>query len=233
VDVRILVPGSSDIILMQALSRAAYRPLLEAGVRIFEWNGPMIHAKSAVSDGHWARIGSTNLNIASWIGNCELDVVVEDEEFAQKVAEMYEEDLQHSTEIVLGGRYRVRATNHPEARRPRSHQARGSAGSINRTAAGAIGIGSAIGAAITSRRALGPAEATILVGAGLALLALALIALFFPRVITIPLALIGGWLAVALLSMAYKLRAEKRAATGGLPAHGSKAHSSTRRDNEQ
>ena len=232
VDVRLLVPGSSDITLMQALSRAAYRPLLESGVRIFEWNGPMIHAKSAVSNGHWARIGSTNLNIASWIGNCELDVVVEDEGFAQTVAEMYEEDLQHSTEIVLAGRNRVRATNHPEPRRPRSHRVGGSAGSINRTAAGAIGIGSAIGAALTSRRALGPAEATIMAGAGLVLLALALIAVFFPRVITIPLALIGGWLAVALLNRAYKLRDEKRAATGGLSAHSSKSHSPTGRDNE-
>ena len=64
---------------MQAISRAGYRALLEAGVRVFEWNGPMIHAKTAVADGRWARVGSTNLNVASWIGNRELDVVVEDE----------------------------------------------------------------------------------------------------------------------------------------------------------
>ena len=40
----------------------------------------MVHAKTAVADGRWARIGSTNLNISSWIGNWELDVVIEDEE---------------------------------------------------------------------------------------------------------------------------------------------------------
>ena len=80
VDVRLLVPGrGSDIALMQAISRAGYRPLLEAGVRVFEWNGPMLHAKTAVADARWARVGSTNLNLASWIGNRELDVVVEDE----------------------------------------------------------------------------------------------------------------------------------------------------------
>jgi cardiolipin synthase len=46
------------------------------GVRV-RWNGTMLHAKTAVADGHWARVGSTNLNLASWFGNCELDVVVE------------------------------------------------------------------------------------------------------------------------------------------------------------
>ena len=59
VDVRLLVPGGSDLPLVQPLSRAGYRPLLEAGVRIFEWNGTMIHAKTAVADGRWARVGST------------------------------------------------------------------------------------------------------------------------------------------------------------------------------
>jgi cardiolipin synthase len=67
VDVRLLVPGAgSDIALVQAFSRAGYRTLLEGGVCVFEWNGPMMHAKTAVADGHWARVGSTNRNVASW-----------------------------------------------------------------------------------------------------------------------------------------------------------------------
>src|SRR5262249_45426442 len=74
VDVRLLVPNGTDIALLRPLSRAGYRTLLEAGVRVFEWNGSMMHAKTAVADGRWARVGSTNLNIASWLGNCELDV---------------------------------------------------------------------------------------------------------------------------------------------------------------
>ncbi len=66
VDVRLLVPGAgSDVPMMQAVSRAGYRALLEAGVRVFEWNGPMLHAKTAVADARWARVGSTNLNLAS------------------------------------------------------------------------------------------------------------------------------------------------------------------------
>src|SRR5262249_36477305 len=82
VDVRLLVPGTSDVPFVGALSRTGYRPLLEAGVRVFEWNGSMMHAKCAVADGHWARVGSTNLNIASWDGNLEIDVAVEEDTFA-------------------------------------------------------------------------------------------------------------------------------------------------------
>ncbi|HEX6880186.1 MAG TPA: phospholipase D-like domain-containing protein, partial [Terriglobales bacterium] len=58
VDVRLLVPNATDIPLLRPLSRSGYRPLLEAGVRVFEWNGTMIHAKTAVADGRWARVGS-------------------------------------------------------------------------------------------------------------------------------------------------------------------------------
>ena len=78
VDVRLLVPGSSNWPLVGALSKAAYRPLLQAGVRVFEWNGPMLHAKTAVADGCWTRIGSSNSNLASWVSNRELDVTIMD-----------------------------------------------------------------------------------------------------------------------------------------------------------
>src|SRR5690606_13767235 len=98
VDVRVLVPGSTDIPLMRAFSRAGYRPLLEAGVRVFEWNGPMIHAKTAVADQQWARIGTSNLNMASWLGNYELDVIVEDSRIASFMSEQYLADLENATE---------------------------------------------------------------------------------------------------------------------------------------
>ena len=118
VDVRLLVPNGTDIPLLRPLSRAGYRPLLEAGVRVFEWNGTMLHAKTAVADGHWARVGSTNLNIASWFGNCELDAVVEDESFAREMEEMYLEDLANATEVVLDEKRKVRAPGEPRHRLP-------------------------------------------------------------------------------------------------------------------
>ncbi|NDP42025.1 MAG: phosphatidylserine/phosphatidylglycerophosphate/cardiolipin synthase family protein, partial [Aromatoleum sp.] len=108
VDVRLLVPGASDLPALSALSRANYRPLLEAGVRVFEWRGTMLHAKSAVADGLWSRVGSTNLNVASWMNNYELDVAIEDAGFAQQMSAQYDKDLARATEIVLTERNRVR-----------------------------------------------------------------------------------------------------------------------------
>jgi cardiolipin synthase len=113
VDVRLLVPNATDLPLVRPLSRAGYRPLLEAGVRVFEWNGTMLHAKTAVADGRWARVGSTNLNIASWLGNCELDAMVEDDAFAARMEEMYERDLRNATEVILDDRRRMRTPGEP------------------------------------------------------------------------------------------------------------------------
>ncbi len=106
VDVRLLVPGATDIPIMRTISRAGYKPLLEAGVRVFEWNGSMVHAKTAVADGYWARVGSTNLNLASWIQNYELDVVIENEDFAREMEEMYLADIENATEVVLKTGYK-------------------------------------------------------------------------------------------------------------------------------
>lgn len=118
VDVRLLVPNGTDIPILRPLSRVGYRSLLEAGVRVFEWNGTMLHAKTAVADGHWARVGSTNLNIASWLGNCELDAVIEDEVFAAEMEEMYLGDLENATELALDHRHKVRAPGEPRHPRP-------------------------------------------------------------------------------------------------------------------
>ena len=203
VDVRLLVPGASDIQVLVPLSRSGYRPLLEAGVRVFEWNGRMLHAKTAVADGRWARVGSTNLNLASWLGNWELDVAVEDEAFAGAMQDMYMEDLTHATEIVLNERKSVRTTGYPE---PRPFGERPVSGSAGRLAAGAISVGNTIGAAITNRRVLGPAEAKVMALAALVLLALAAVVAMWPLVLVVPLTLFSAWLAIALLMKAYQLR---------------------------
>ncbi|HWS87314.1 MAG TPA: phospholipase D-like domain-containing protein [Pyrinomonadaceae bacterium] len=205
VDVRLLVPSASDIPVVSALSRANYRALLEAGVRVFEWNGPMIHAKTSVVDGKWARVGSTNLNVASWMGNWELDVTVEDAGFAKQMEEMYCRDLEHATEIVISERRRVRPLGPPRPRKGR-RQRTSRKGSTSRAAAGVIGVGSAVGAAITNRRVLGPAEARLMTTAGGILLGLSIIAVKWPRGITYPLAFMGTWIALALFIRAYKLR---------------------------
>jgi cardiolipin synthase len=203
VDVRLLVPNGTDIPLLRPLSRSGYRPLLEAGVRVFEWNGTMIHAKTAVADGRWARVGSTNLNISSWLGNCELDAVVEDESFARAMEEMYLQDLTNATEVVLNTRRKVRAPGEPR----RTHPVRTSGGgSSGRAAAGAARIGNAVSAAFTGRRVLEPVEARLMTGFGALLLVLAVLFALFPRLLAYPLLIIFFWLGASLLYRGHKLR---------------------------
>src|SRR5205085_9403667 len=153
VDVRLLVPNATDIPIIRPLSRSGYRPLLEAGVRIFEWNGTMIHAKSAVADGRWARVGSTNLNIASWVGNYEMDAMIEEAQFAEQMEQQYLRDLQNATEVVLDTRQKVHAPGEPIHPLPLATSGGGSAG---RAAAGALRIANAVGVAFTDRRVLQP-----------------------------------------------------------------------------
>jgi cardiolipin synthase A/B len=99
VDVRLLVPGSSDIPLIRNLSRIGYRDLLRSGVRIYEWDGPMLHAKSIVCDDRWVRIGSSNLNPSSLLGNYELDVLIEDPGLAQAMEDQFRHDMARSREV--------------------------------------------------------------------------------------------------------------------------------------
>ncbi len=220
VDVRLLLPRTSDIPIIRTLSRSGYRSLLEAGVRLFEWEGPMLHAKTAVADGRWARVGSTNLNIASWLGNWELDVVIEDEGFGREMEEMYLADLGHSTEIVLKEKLKVipnlsLSRPMPMAERPQ-HRKRVE-GSAGHAVAGLLRVGNTVGAAITSRRALGPAEVGGMFLAAILFLGLAFVGAMWPRTIAIPGVVFAVWVALALLIRVYRLyrkRGQQEASSG-------------------
>jgi cardiolipin synthase len=226
VDVRLLIPNASDLPVIRALSRAGYRPLLEGGVRVFEWNGSMLHAKTAVVDGRWSRIGSSNLNVASFIGNYELDVAIDHVGVAREMQQMYLRDLDNATEIVLS-RNRLRDVGpdgNPIERRPilriprarqRETQSRrkGSA-----AAAGAIRVANAVGAAMTNHRVLGPAEGGLLLASGLALVAVAVLATVWPRVLAAPLTFLALWLGLAFTWRAFRLKARGRARSETKPA---------------
>ena len=101
VDVRVLVPATNNIRWIGAASRTGYRQFLEAGVRIFEYGGPMIHAKTVVADGWWSKVGSTNLNFSSLFANWEIDLVAEDAGFASEMERLFEEDLSAASEVHL------------------------------------------------------------------------------------------------------------------------------------
>ncbi|HJW06607.1 MAG TPA: phospholipase D-like domain-containing protein [Rhodanobacter sp.] len=199
VDVRLLVPGSSDIPVVAGLSRSGYRPLLKAGIRVFEWNGSMLHAKTAVADGQWARVGSSNLNIASWLGNRELDVAVEDAGFATQLAAQYEQDLGNATEIVLAPR-RHRHGNGERVRRSeaRPSRLRHVGGSSGRAAAGALRIANSVGAALANRRVLDDSGSGSLTVGTLALAVLAVVGFAWPAWIGWPFGAFAAWFALNL-----------------------------------
>jgi phosphatidylserine/phosphatidylglycerophosphate/cardiolipin synthase-like enzyme len=197
VDVRLLLPQGSDIGWTVPLSRTLYRSLLEAGVRIFEWNGTMVHAKTAVADRMWARVGSSNLNITSWLGNWELDVAVEDATFGEQMAAQFEQDLKQSTEIVLH-RWRKRTPQPVHA----TVRAQRSARRVVRTV---TGVGRSLGAAVTGSRPLDDFEIGPLAAVGAFLTAVALGVFWVPEVLAWSVAIVAGWTGIGFLYEAFNL----------------------------
>jgi cardiolipin synthase len=207
VDVRLLVPGSSNWPLVGALSKSAYRPLLQAGVRVFEWNGPMIHAKTAVADGVWTRIGSSNSNLASWVTNRELDVTIKDHGLAAQMEAMFLEDMENSTEVVMArGRTGIDRPTTPDDGADADTRTR-----AGRMLSGAIGLGSTLVASFSRRRELHPEESLVVLGGAGVLILLGAIALLLPRVVAIIVAVAAIWPGIVLLIRSLKLwRADLR-----------------------
>ena len=101
VDVRVLVPSRYDHPWIRLAARYHYRRLLLNGVRIWEWRGEMMHAKTSVVDSRWTRIGSTDYNPLGIAINFELDAVIEDRVLGIQAEAMFLEDLDQSKEITI------------------------------------------------------------------------------------------------------------------------------------
>lgn len=214
VDVRILVPAHNNWPWVGSLSRGGYRVLLEAGVRIFEWQGPMIHAKTAVADSTWCRVGSSNLNAASLLGNWEMDVGVLDPGLARAMEGLFLADLASSVEIVLPGRRLVVSGVGPEGAVPAAasgpeprvasldpegtFQERleiwmGEGGTVHGfRMADLVRAGSSLGEAIAGRRTLGREDRTVLGTLSVFFLILSGIAILVPRWV--------GWFVAGVLA---------------------------------
>lgn len=102
VDVRVLVPSRSDVWFMSFIARAYYRPLLKAGVRVFEYQPRFLHAKSLVVDNQ-ALIGTSNLNRRSFLHDLEVDVRIDNPATVEDLAEKYLFDVRDSIEIFNRG----------------------------------------------------------------------------------------------------------------------------------
>jgi cardiolipin synthase len=231
VDVRILVPAHHNWPIVGSMSRGGYRFLLESGVRLFEWQGPMIHAKTAVVDGVWCRVGSSNLNGASLMGNWELDVGVLDTGLGRQLAGLFMADLASSVEIVLPGKAAVRPgavstgggisteSLDPEGSLPRrlEQQIRTMRQRPGRlTLASIVRAREAFGAALAGDRQLGREDRTVLGLASTGLIVVAFVAALVPAAIGWLVVVSAGWLGLTTGARAFlqarRARSEERAA---------------------
>jgi len=101
VDVRLVLPGRTDSALVFHAGRSYYEQLLQAGVKIFERRNAMMHAKTAVIDGVWSTVGSTNLDWRSFLHNQEVNAVVLGTEFGDRMRAAFESDVAQSEQITL------------------------------------------------------------------------------------------------------------------------------------
>ncbi|HRA64047.1 MAG TPA: phospholipase D-like domain-containing protein, partial [Burkholderiaceae bacterium] len=101
VDVTLILPSQTDSWLVFNAGRVHYARLLRAGVRIYERQGAILHSKTALIDGVWATVGSTNMDWRSFLHNQELNAVVLGPRFGAQVQHMFDRDLQNSEKVTL------------------------------------------------------------------------------------------------------------------------------------
>lgn len=203
VDVRILVPGSSDLPVVRNLTRIGYRDLLRSGVRIFEWDGPMLHAKTAVVDGRWVRVGSSNLNPASLVGNFELDVLVDDPDLADAMERQFRLDIARSAEVTrrpvrLGPRISRRLPTALQRQPPEEAVAHIRSRKERRRRA-----------VVAFRIMASHARRSVFVPAMIALAVLAVLFLLLPRIMAYVFGAICVWLAIGAGQAAFRRRADR------------------------
>lgn len=107
VDVRVLVPRRSDSLIVTAAARSYYDTVLAAGVRVYEYQPTMIHAKTLVVDDFFAAVGTANMDNRSFRLNFEVTAVVYGEAHAKELAEAFEKDLRDSKEVKAHARERL------------------------------------------------------------------------------------------------------------------------------
>lgn len=101
VKVQLIIAGSTDVQVLLHAARGLYPKLLKAGVDVYEWRGRVLHAKTAVVDGKWVTIGSSNLDALSLRQNLEVNAVIESPEFAQAAEQLFLDDLTSAARVTL------------------------------------------------------------------------------------------------------------------------------------
>jgi len=98
-EVRVILPGKSDVTAVGHAARKLYGRLLEAGIQLYEWQGTILHAKTAVIDGRWCTVGTYNLDSRSLRFNLEVVAAVEDASVARAMEERFHQDLGRTTVV--------------------------------------------------------------------------------------------------------------------------------------
>ncbi len=101
VDVKIILPSVSDSWFVSYAGHSYYTKMLEAGIKVYELKASILHAKTAVIDGSWSTVGSTNMDTRSFLHNKEVNIVVMGNEFGSELESAFREDLKDSNEITL------------------------------------------------------------------------------------------------------------------------------------
>jgi cardiolipin synthase A/B len=101
VDIKIILPAASDFPTVDLGARTYFHQLLKAGIRIYLYEGKMIHTKSVIIDDNWSTIGTLNLDNISLLYNFEANLVSSNVRFAAELRQHFEEDLKNCTEITL------------------------------------------------------------------------------------------------------------------------------------
>jgi cardiolipin synthase len=177
----------------------------------------MIHAKTAVADGVWSRVGSSNLNLASLLGNWELDVALIDRDFAEEMEQLFLADMHYAVEVVLrtaatsrfrfADRLPVQETSEatPEelaaARAARERAPRGS--TLARIVGRMARASSVLGRALVGQRSVGREDVGWITAIAVLMLSVAVLGVFFPRLLAFPVAFFLFWLGLASLFRAW------------------------------
>ena len=101
VDVQLLLPSISDTWLVSAAGRRHYGKLLEAGVKIYQRQGALLHSKTTLIDGVWCAVGSTNLDWRSFLHNDEVDAIVLSQSFGDQMRAAFQADLAQSEQLTM------------------------------------------------------------------------------------------------------------------------------------
>jgi cardiolipin synthase A/B len=101
VDVSLVLPGRSDFALVLHAGRSYYDELLSAGVRIHEMDQAVMHAKTAVIDGVFSTVGSSNMDWRSWVANNEINVIVLGNDFGKELEAVFQRDIEQSRPVLI------------------------------------------------------------------------------------------------------------------------------------